>query len=220
MEKTTLDSYTKENAKTLGTDLVEASFEMNCCDECAKLRGRVFSISGNDLRFPKLPKTVNCNCFGISFYPFIYGVSAPTYKQYFHSNDDIISFSNRPFVVERTQFEIETALKEEEYAHTQQAVKEYYKKDMEKLIAWDKEHRAEYDKLCHAIPEYAPKSLGGYTRMKLTNSKRFQVLTKKAREIGLNVEISDEKRAEFIRLREAEKEYRKLQLDLYFQNRN
>ncbi len=193
---------------------------MNCCDECTKYRGRVFSISGQDNRFPKLPKYINCECAGISFYPFLYGISQPTYKEYFRPGDDIVSFSNRPFVVERTEFEHETTLKEQEYAHTRQAVFEYYKDDMQKLANWDKAHRAEYEELCRRLPENAPKSLGGYTRMKLSNSKGFQMLAKKACEVGINIQMTDEQRAELIRLREAEKEYKKLQFDLYFQNRN
>lgn len=220
MKKLTLDSITKKNAKLLETDLVEATFEMNCCDECTKYRGRVFSISGKDRRFPKLPKYIDCNCFGISFYPFLYGISQPAYKQYFRKGDDIVSFSNRPFVVERTEFERETTLKEQEYAHTRQAVFEYYKDDMQKLIEWDKAHRAEYEELCRRIPENAPKSLGGYTRMKLANSKGFQALAGKAYEAGMNIQLTEGSRKEFIRLREAEKKYRQIQLDLYFKNRN
>lgn len=53
--------------------------------------------------------------------------------------------------------------------------------------------------------------------MKLTNSKKFQKIANIAQAKGLNIQLSDEKRVEFIRLREAEKEYQKLQLDLYFQ---
>lgn len=217
MRKPTLDSYAKKTAKLLNTDLVEATFEMNCCDECTKYRGRVFSISGLDRRFPKLPKYINCDCFGISFHPFLYGISKPTYKDYFRVGDDIISFSNRPFVIERTEFERQTAIKQKAYEHKQLELHNRFSADMKKLSEWDKEHRSEYEKLCNLIPEFAPKSLGGYTRMKLTNSKNFQKLADIARAKGLNIQLTDEKRAEFIRLREAEKEYQKLQLDLYFQ---
>lgn len=220
MKKATLDSYTKRNAKLLDTDLVEATFEMNCCDECTKYRGRVFSISGRDNRFPKLPKYINCDCVGISFHPFLYGISHPTYKEHFRPGDDIVSFSNRPFVVERTDFERETAAKQREYENTKKAVHDFYEADLQKLSLWDSEHREEYEKLCRLLPETAPKSLGGYTRMKLTNSKGFQALAKRARFVGMNIQISDEKRNEFVRLREAEKKYKQLQLDLYFQNRN
>lgn len=168
-------------------------------------------------RFPKLPKHINCNCFGISFYPFLYGISKPTYKDYFRVGDDIISFSNRPFVVERTEFERQSAIKQKEYERTKLELHTRFSADMKKLSEWDKEHRDEYEKLCILVPEYAPKSLGGYTRMKLTNSKKFQKIANIAQAKGLNIQLSDEKRVEFIRLREAEKEYQKLQLDLYFQ---
>lgn len=57
MLKSTLDSYAKRNAELLDTDLVEATFEMNCCDECTKYRGRVFSISGKDKTFSEITET-------------------------------------------------------------------------------------------------------------------------------------------------------------------
>lgn len=104
-----MNDYTKEsirmsleNAKELGTDLVEASYHRGCCGECAKYRGRWFSISGKDKRFPKMPVDYGCTCEGIDFSPVIYGISEPTYAD---EIEDIIEYSNRPFVDDRTEEE-------------------------------------------------------------------------------------------------------------------
>ena len=42
-------------AKEYGTDLIEVSVHGSPCEECAKYQGRIYSISGNDKRFPKYP---------------------------------------------------------------------------------------------------------------------------------------------------------------------
>lgn len=102
-----MNDYTKEsirmsleNAKELGTDLVEASYHRGCCGECAKYRGRWFSISGKDKRFPKMPVDYSCTCEGIDFSPVIFEISEPVY-----CDTDIIVYSNRPFVDDRTEEE-------------------------------------------------------------------------------------------------------------------
>lgn len=88
---------TLKDAKSLETDLLEMSEHEGTCPICAQYQGRVFSISGDDKRFPKLPDIVfktgglheGCRH---SFFPFLYGISKST-----NGHDDIISFSNRPF---------------------------------------------------------------------------------------------------------------------------
>ena len=100
------------DAKSLNTDLVEMTYELACSSEQAKYRGRVFSISGKDKRFPYLNSEVLA-C-GLTFYPFIYGISEPCYCK----PKDIIEFSNRPFIDDRTEKEksdYELSLKDKYY---------------------------------------------------------------------------------------------------------
>lgn len=65
----------------LDTDLVEASSHDATCAECSALQGRVYSISGNDNRFPKLPDYAKSHgnfhdgCRH-TFYPFYYPFSS------------------------------------------------------------------------------------------------------------------------------------------------
>lgn len=92
------------DAKKLGTDILEATYFLSCCSECAKYRGRLFSISGKDKRFPKKPENYICTCSGLVYYPFIYNISKPIIYDY-GIKMDILKFSNRPFVDDRTEQE-------------------------------------------------------------------------------------------------------------------
>lgn len=97
---------TLANARTLNTDVVEASYFRGCCAECAKRRGRWFSLTGRDKRFPLLDINYDCSCTGIDYDPVIPGVSVPDYDP---SNEKkyIIHF-NRPMTDDRTQKELKT----------------------------------------------------------------------------------------------------------------
>lgn len=46
-----------DRCKQLGLDLVECTTVPNCCPYCKKYEGKVYSISGNDKRFPALYET-------------------------------------------------------------------------------------------------------------------------------------------------------------------
>ena len=46
------------------------------------------------------------------------------------------------------------------------------------------QRRMEYNWICYNIPEFAPKTLSGYTRMKNSKSKKYLELKQKAMEAG------------------------------------
>lgn len=154
--------------KELRTDLVEMSEHGCTCGECAKYQGRVFSISGQDKKFPKLPEFILTNG-GVhrgcshTLSPFIYGVSVPVYHK------DIVKFSNRPFIDNRSEVEIE------EY--------EKRKREGEELL----EDRKNYELLLKKLPNIAPKSFGGYRRMKNIKSKNYMELKRVANEMGIKI---------------------------------
>lgn len=99
-ERTKIDdnfAITLKHCKKLHTDLVECPKNKTSCPICSKYQDRVYSISGKDKRFPKLPKEVfiyggfheGCShCF----YPFTFGVSKMA-----SGKKDVIKWSNRPF---------------------------------------------------------------------------------------------------------------------------
>ncbi len=164
-----VDEINLRNAHILNTDLVEADYFFGCCSECAKYRGRVFSISGQDKRFPKKPELINCTCGGITFFPFIYGISTPIISDYINKKVDIIKFSNRPFVDDRTERDL-------------QAFEEYrrYIENNEQKEA----DRIDYEKLCELLPNDVPKTFGAYRRMKNSKSSGFIKLQEQATSIG------------------------------------
>ncbi len=95
------------------TDLFVATTHYGTCAECSMLQGRVYSLSGNDKRFPKLPEYAKKNgkfhkgCRH-NFFPFYDGIC----ELIVHSNDgkvlvkkDPIQYSNRKYVDSRTNDE-------------------------------------------------------------------------------------------------------------------
>lgn len=151
---------TLANARKLKTDLLEADFPSPADEKTAIYRGRIYSISGQDTRFPKLPKDIfNTE---ISFYPFVYGASDPLYCKPGRE----IQFSNRPFEDDRSSKE-----------------KAEYDKLLKKHIENTKCEK-DYEWICENLPDTAPKSIGGYKRMVTSNSQNFKVLVAKAKEKG------------------------------------
>lgn len=161
------------NAKELNTDLVEATSCDVCCSECAKYRNRVYSLSGKDRRFPKLPDALvnnQHNC-GIALYPFIYNVS--TFYNNINKKVDPIKYSSRPFVDDRTQDE------------KQKYLNRLQKDELERVK--DK-NRSDYNWIWENLPEYCPKSLSGYVRMKNNNSENYKIIVCKAKELEYFIE--------------------------------
>lgn len=152
------------SAQEIGTDLVEVSWIGVCCERCGRYRGRIFSISGRDKRFPKFPDDFCLRC-GLSAYPIIEGVSAPLYSD----SDHVVEEAQRPFVDTRTPDEIKA-----------------YEEKCRKLQS-EKKDRADYAWIQENLPEVTPKSFSGYRRMKNMNSLNFQKLQSRALELGRKI---------------------------------
>ncbi len=144
------------------SDLVEIGYISSCCPVCAKYRGRVFSLRGEDKRFPLFPKDYHEDC-GLRYSPFVYGISRPVYC----NNNEVIEFSNRPFVDDRT---------EEQKAGYQRILQER-EEDKQREI-----DRADYNWLWENIPEICPKTFNAYRRMKKANSKGYIEIQEKKQE--------------------------------------
>lgn len=140
------------------------------CPLCSIYDRRVFSKSGKDTRFPplsKLPKnlqTVNCPECGVYL----------GFSSYFAFNTDSkvkqdIKISNRPFVDTRTDEQ------KKDYANTKQ--KAILHQQTENEYSWIREN----------LPDIAPKSLSGYSRMKNSNSANYQKLLSLMKEKGFEI---------------------------------
>lgn len=163
------NSWAIEYSNNLEADLLICSAHNITCGECAKYQGRVFSISGNDKRFPKLPDqiretgTIHNGCRHM-FMPFF---------EKFRDEKEVkklIKSSNKPFVDNRSKEE-----------------KQLYEK--KQLDAYEeKKDRENYEKMVELYPDISPKSFGGFRRMKKTQSPNYLSLVKKLKDKGLNIE--------------------------------
>lgn len=149
-----------QNAKSLKTDLLEADFPKPTDAKTAMYRGRIFSISGKDKCFPKLPDDIYET--NLTLNPFIFGSSEPLYCK----PGKEIEFSNKPFKDARSSKE------KQEYNEMVREAKESEKNSID------------YDWIWENLPEIAPKSLSGYVRMKNSNSKNYEKIVIAAKEKG------------------------------------
>lgn len=198
-------------AHNLGTDLVEASYHRCCCGECAKRRGRWFSISGNDKRFPKFESDYGCTCEGITFHP-VFEFSKPIYCD---PDMSIIEFSNRPFVDDRSEaekelYEIERLLEKNESF--------WYEYD-ERWRERSKYDHNQYDLLKILFPDTSPKSFSGYMRMKHGNTKNYQTLVAEAKQYGVYLEYPEEIQKDFEYLKPLREIYVKTLTELNIRKR-
>ena len=175
---------TLRDASRLGTDLVRMNEHEYTCEECSKYQGRVFSISGRDKRFPKLPEQFymhygiheGCRHFLNVFFerhtPLFSGVELK----------DIIKHSNRPYVDDRTQEQI---TKYEEWKNEKRFVydEQWFIETMHKTI-----ERKLYEAIRECMPEMAPKSFSGYMRMKNAKTKNWLKFAEAAKEKGFNID--------------------------------
>lgn len=175
-----LKDITFQHAKRFGSDLVAFhDYGSGCCAECAKMRGRVYSISGKNKKYPPLPEYAKihgnfhsgCRC---RMSLFIDGEETIFYKGK-RVNAEKISI--RPWIDDRDEREkglytnyLQNIQKQE--AEAVQREEWSKKKGRDKL---------EYDAILEALPEIAPKSLAGYRRMKAQKTKNFKKIVNAAK---------------------------------------
>lgn len=149
-----------KNSPFYGNDLIESSADTFVCAECAKYTKRRFSEYGKNPNYPTLPKYFKENLpehkhCTISFFPVIEGSSTA-----WDCPCDVIEYSKRPFVDERTEEE------KREFEN------EVAKRERNEIV------KAEYDWVREFLPHLAPKSLSGYSKMKnLKSDKYIEILT-------------------------------------------
>ena len=158
------------DCRKLGTDLVELVNSGPCCSVCAIYRNRIYSISGKTNRFPRFPDNFRPNCC-LSAYPFVLGVSEPAFNC-----KDIISYSNRPFVDDRSKAEIK------KYNDWQARMRE---KELQQLRL--EKAKVEFAWIQKNLPSIAPKSLSGYSKMKSSNSANYRKIVEEAAKRGYKI---------------------------------
>lgn len=167
-----------QNAKSMKTDLLETTEATIVCAECSSFCRRVFSISGKDKRFPKIPNSLFRNRPGheyciLDFHPFFYRIEKPIWRY----KGNLIQWANRPYRDERNPTQ---------------------KKDFRERVTEEEQlslDRDNYNALCELAPNIAPKSFGAYRRMKKTRTANYLKII----EIGLKAGIDIDKKADLSR---------------------
>ena len=155
--------------KKFDTDLIEIGEAGSVIGpKEAVYRNRVYSISGKDKRFPRFIDDIRNST--LIPYPFLEGIYKPQIIKLY----DWISYSNRPFVDDRTADEIAK--------YKNWIVQQETKKKLEIT-------REEYYRLYYDLPEFVPKSLNAYSRMKNAGTDKFWELVEKAADNGIMIEI-------------------------------
>lgn len=165
-----------QNCKEYDIDFVVFHNHWECCGECAAMNGRVYSISGKDKVFPKLPEYAKRNG---NFHPGCRCTMSPYFGgDIFYRGDrvDAIKASLRPFVDDRTP---EQKQEYEDFVNRVAAEQEYEK---QKLA-----DKKEYSFLLKKFPDETPKSFGSYRRMKNGNTSGFKKLQEKAHREGIEI---------------------------------
>lgn len=182
------------------TDLIRMEVCGSVCPECAKYQGRVYSISGKSRKFPKLPdyffthKAVHEGCSPY-FVTYIDGVNDPDldYTLSVHPlknkryGRDIVTFSNRPFVDDRTEeCKAEAAIYRQEQA-AKKAQQQYYEDHMIEIEYQKYLDSCTVKWLQENFPTKAPKNVTGFRRMRTQNTKNYQALKQLAAEKGKEI---------------------------------
>ena len=149
----------------LGYDLVKMSSHATSCKICAPLQGRVYSISGNDKRYPPLKFAHKGDHANI--HPNCRHVLVPYIEALAKDVEEDRQFSNRSFDIDpRSQAEIDRY-------NQGQALKRKLRND-----------KNQFEDIKIGLPEDAPKSFSGYQSMKRANSERYQELKEKMKALN------------------------------------
>lgn len=196
--------WTRQMQKVLSENpLVVASDHVGTCPFCSIYRNRVYSTDGKDRRFPKLPKeffeygSFHPGCTHM-FYPFFYhknscleeyltdkATGKVVIKKY-----DAIKYSNRPFVPDEKFITIQENLNSDGIPTTDTAyetlVNTYANSKKRYKARWSK--LQEYELIKEVLPQYAPNSYAGYSRMKSMQTKNFLKIVEEMKKLGHSIE--------------------------------
>ncbi|WP_434796635.1 phage minor capsid protein [Terrisporobacter vanillatitrophus] len=153
-QNTCVMNVAKEHEK----DLVKMTQHNTTCPICAVYEGRVYSLTGNDERFPKLSNIPGFNKGYNNIHPRCRHRITPYIEKYNDVKEDIKN-SNRPFEVDKDK---------------EASVKAYQEEQNEKARL--RNDKKEYEKYTQILGEQAPKSLQSFREIKYNNSKQWNKL--------------------------------------------
>jgi len=180
--------------KKTRSDYLQVGYHYSASEDCAKHRARIYSVSGKDKRFPKIPKYAikngkfndECMCSitpCLDYFHIFAGVDESG-NSISYTGEEAITYSNRPFVDDRTPTEVESYT---DWKERQSIRLNMYVGFEEKARKKGKREKA-YRLICENLPEIAPKSITGFANMQNKNTKNYQTLRAKMLERGIDIE--------------------------------
>lgn len=170
LPKINLRDFVEQNRKVYKGDLIEIKASYTRCEKCAIYASRVYSVNGEDARFPKCPEWIvekgnvcDKGC-GSAIFPFFYfpGQTIQAYETYGGIIlKDAISYSNRPFIDMRDADEVERFHKLQAQREDEMIKSTYYMQNYRNFC---------YGKINN--PKKTPKSFSAYMR-KLNKEGRY-----------------------------------------------
>lgn len=154
---------TIDQVQKLGLDLVKMSSHATACAVCIPLENRVYSISGNDKRFP--PLSVAFQPPYANIHPNCAHVVAPYVEALDNNLEQTIAESNRPFELDEQMQKRVDAYKR------QQAERAKRRRD---YLQWERYKTT--------LPNETHKTFNGFRRSKMSNSERWQELERHYRD--------------------------------------
>lgn len=165
LKRKNLREFVEDNRKVFNGDLIEIQASYTRCELCARYAGRIYSVNGEDKRFPKCPEWIIqkggiCdNGCGSAIFPFFYSdvSTIMVYREKYGSVDmvnvDPVVHSNRPFTDNRNDAEIERYNKLQMQREEEALKSKYY--------------MLNYRNFCYGRindPQNTPKSFSAYMR--------------------------------------------------------
>lgn len=175
LKRGNLKDMIEKNRKTYRNDLIEIQASYTRCEKCAIYAGRIYSVNGEDDRFPKCPEWlvkrgyICDNGCGSPIFQLIYSPNYTKIRGYVDRCGCVesveyepISYSNRPFIDMRNDAEIER----------------YYKLQAERedRMIKEKYYMQNYRNFCYKRindPNNTPKSFSAYMRKLKQQGKYF-----------------------------------------------
>ena len=168
-----------ERAAKYGIDLLHVVCTSYHCDKCSAYANRIYSLSGKSSTFPEIPDYVinySAHC-GMLFYPEISPECAIITNPYTMERmigDDAIKYSNRPFEDSRPQKWIDG------YYNRLNIMRQKEINDANR-----EQSAVEYKQIVDKLPDLAPKSQSGYSRMKSACTDSYKRLKIAAEDAGI-----------------------------------
>ena len=153
-----------ENARSAGSDLLKMSSHSSACKLCSQFQGKVFSISGKNKNYPRLPETVRAIGSIHVGCRHIFNTFFEEYENKVHQN--VAAINKLVDKLDSQNINYDKLFEEYDIDHKYN-------------------DRIEYYRLFYKYPELAPKSFNSYRRMKSNKTSGYLSLIEKLKNIDI-----------------------------------